>query len=241
MKIIKKFTDKQAALREAPAPVLAFLGDSVTHGCFEIYDRGGRVETEFRPEQSYASCVRQMFSVLFPTVVPVIVNAGISGDTAVGGLKRLDRDVLRMRPDLVVVCYGLNDAGGAAAGLPTYETSLREIFAKIRSAGAEIIFLTPNLRVAHPKRPFHVPVLDEVAAQVSKNERDGWLARYMDCARTVCRSSGVPVCDCNALWSALAAAGVDTDELLANRVNHPIPALHKMFAYELIKTMFADV
>ena len=47
-----------------------------------------------------------------------------------------------------------------------------------------------------------------------------------------------PVCDCNALWTAMQTAGVDTDELLANRVNHPTPALHGMFAYELVKTMF---
>ena len=36
----------------------------------------------------------------------------------------------------------------------------------------------------------------------------------------------------------MQTADVDTDELLANRVNHPTPALHGMFAYELVKTMF---
>lgn len=78
-------------------------------------------------------------------------------------------------------------------------------------------------------RPFRNPVLDDVAASVAENERAGWLARYLD---------GAPVCDCNALWTTMHAAGVDTDELLANRVNHPSPALHGMFAYELVKTMF---
>ncbi len=238
MKIIEKFAQKQAQLRDAPAPVLAFLGDSVTHGCFEIYDRSGRVETEFRPEEGYAARVRQIFATLFPTVVPVIVNAGISGDTADGGFKRLDRDVLRLHPDLVVVCYGLNDAGRAAAGLDRYRAALHQIFAKIHPSGAEVIFLTPNLRVTHPQRPFRNPVLDDVAASVAENERVGWLARYLDGARAVCRADGVPVCDCNALWTAMQAAGVDTDELLANRVNHPTPALHGMFAYELVKTMF---
>ena len=238
MKIIEKFAQKQAHLWDAPAPVLAFLGDSVTHGCFELYDRSGRVETEFRPEEGYAARVQQIFATLFPTVVPVIVNAGISGDTAPGGQKRLERDVLRLCPDLVVVCYGLNDAGHAAAGLADYSAALRAIFAQIQAAGAEVIFLTPNLRVTHPQRPFHNPLLDDVAARVSENERAGWLARYLDAARAVCRASGVPICDCNALWAAMQSAGVNTDELLANRVNHPTPALHGMFAYELVKTMF---
>lgn len=85
MKIIEKFAQKQAQLRDAPAPVLAFWGDSVTHGGFEIYDRSDRVGTEFRPAEGYAARVRQIFATLFPTVVPVIVNVGISGGTADGG------------------------------------------------------------------------------------------------------------------------------------------------------------
>lgn len=146
--------------------------------------------------------------------------------------------VLRLHPDLVVVCYGLNDAGRAAAGLDDYCAALHQIFAKIHPSGAEVIFLTPNLHVTHPQRPFRNPVLDDVAASVAENERAGWLARYLDGARAICQADGVPVCDCNALWTTMQAAGVDTDELLANRVNHPTPALHGMFAYELVKTMF---
>ena len=39
MKIIDKILAKQANLHENRQPVIAFLGDSVTQGCFEIYKK----------------------------------------------------------------------------------------------------------------------------------------------------------------------------------------------------------
>ena len=56
----------------------------------------------------------------------------------------------------------------------------------------------------------------------------------------VCREKNVPVCDCYALWKRLAACGVDTTALLCNRINHPDREMHKMFAYELVKTVFSE-
>ena len=48
----------------------------------------------------------------------------------------------------------------------------------------------------------------------------------------------VPVCDCYALWKQLEAGGVDTTELLSNKINHPTREMNRLFAYELIKTIF---
>ena len=39
---------------------------------------------------------------------------------------------------------------------------------------------------------------------------------------------------------AMAKNGVDTTQLLANRINHPIYPMHDFFAYWLIKTMFCE-
>ena len=38
MKIIKKIENKQD-FYNYPTPTIAFLGDSVTHGCFECYEK----------------------------------------------------------------------------------------------------------------------------------------------------------------------------------------------------------
>src|SRR4051794_22623209 len=40
---------------------------------------------------------------------PVCINAGVASDTAALMVKRLDRDVLPRRPDLVLLSAGIND------------------------------------------------------------------------------------------------------------------------------------
>jgi acyl-CoA thioesterase-1 len=42
-----------------------------------------------------------------------VVNAGVNGDTTLNLLRRLDRDVVPPRPDMVVLLVGLNDLGTA--------------------------------------------------------------------------------------------------------------------------------
>ena len=58
----------------------------------------------------------------------------------------------------------------------------------------------------------------------------------MDKARELAQSVGVKVCDCYSKWKTLSE-NEDTTLLLANRTNHPIPEMHKLFAqslYEII-------
>ena len=62
---------------------------------------------------------------------------------------------------------------------------------------------------------------------------------HIERAKEICREKNVPVCDCYAIWKNLAACGVDTTELLCNRINHPSREMHKVFAYELIRTIFS--
>ena len=89
--------------------LIAFLGDSVTHGCFETAPGGGAT---YDFEAVYHNRLRLMLSEKEPTRPVSVVNAGVNGDSAAGGLARLDRDVLRFRPDLCVVNFGLNDVNG---------------------------------------------------------------------------------------------------------------------------------
>lgn len=71
-------------------PIVAF-GDSYTEG------RGGR------PNESYPARMTQALGIL-------VLNEGITGQTAAEALPRLQRDVLDHRPRLVVVEFGVNEA-----------------------------------------------------------------------------------------------------------------------------------
>ncbi len=238
MKIIDLIRAKQARPLENRQPVIAFFGDSVTHGCFETYMKGERMETAMYPEEVYHAKVRKILSMLYPEVPVTIVNGGISGDSASQAKVRLDRDILSFAPDLVVVCFGLNDATRVGEGLTPFVEALEEIFEKIRATGAEVIFMTPNLRTDVLDIPFADEPLNACARQIVENQRGGWLTAYMDEARALCTRLGVPVCDCNKLWLTMKNADVDINHLLSNRINHPTAEMHWLFAYELVKTMF---
>ena len=238
MKFIEKIKKKQADLQSERQPVIAFLGDSVTQGCFDLFIENDRIETYTYMEKGYHEKVKAIFGKLYPTVPITTVNAGISGDTAQNGLKRLDRDVLSYQPDMVVVCYGLNDAMSGESGLHTYVESLKQIFIKIKAVGSEVIFLTPNIRTNNLNVLFDHSKLNECAKLVIKNENEGWLTEYLNQICKLCKNENVPVCDCNAIWNMLRKHNVDINNLLSNRINHPSEEMDWIFAYELVKTMF---
>jgi len=238
MKIVDKMSAKATNLYGCEGVTIAFLGDSVTQGCFEIYKMGNGIETVFDKRHSYEMGVFNILATLFPNVPVNIVNAGISGDNATHGCERVERDVLRHSPDLTVVCYGLNDCGGGLDGIYKYIGALRGIFQKISDSGSEVIFMTPNMMNTGVSPHLTDPDFVETAKAVACRQNDGVLDAYLNAAKAGCADMGVTVCDCYAIWKRLHECGVDTTELLSNKINHPTREMQGLFAYELVKTMF---
>ena len=110
MKIIEKIAAK-AQNADNPRPTIAFLGDSVTEGCFELIPRNsGGFNNVFDRESVYHKKVSEILGVLFPTVPVNIINAGIAGTKAPYGLSRIERDVISKNPGLTQKM--LADMGG---------------------------------------------------------------------------------------------------------------------------------
>lgn len=217
------------------APVIAFLGDSVTHGAFECTNGGSGCVYDFAAV--YHNRLRLLISQKYEWVPVSIVNAGVAGDTAAGGLERLEHDVISRRPDLCVVCYGLNDVNGE---IDEYETALRGIFAKLREAEIETVFLTPNMlntRVDESVLP-ELTVYAEVTAGM---QNGGKMDAFVETAKRVAFESGVAVADAYDLWKQMQASGMDTTALLANGINHPCREMHGMFAELLYETIFGAI
>ena len=238
MQIMKKFAAKAASNEGAPAITLAFLGDSVTQGCFELIERADQGFNNCHDRQHvYHTHVQQILSVLYPTVPVNIINAGVAGKDAVHGLDRLQRDVLDHSPDLTVVCFGLNDCGWEEAGLSRYTEALGQIFDRLKEGGSEIIFMTPNTMATHVSPLLASPLFKDLAGKLARRQGEGVLDRYLEEAKALCCSRNIPVCDCYGKWKLLEANGVNTTELLANKLNHPTRQMHWLFAYELVRTM----
>ncbi len=239
MKIIEKLNAKQDIYGEKPVTI-AFLGDSVTQGCFECYIKeDGKIETVFDYKSAYSTRLREMLNILYPSVQINIINSGISGDGTENGKTRIERDILPFSPDLVVVSYGLNDACGGLQKLDNYRKNLKEIFKKVSSGGAEVIFLTQN--AMNTKKSCHLKgddALTKTALMTANLQNDGIMKAYMDAAKDEAKKSGVKVCDIYPMWEKMIAGGIDTTELLANKINHPIREIHYYMAMKLIETIF---
>lgn len=103
--------------------VIVALGDSITAG-FGV-----------APEEAYPALLqvrlrREGYDYR-------VVNAGVSGDTTAGGLRRLDW-VLRARPDVVIVALGGND-GLRGLNVAAMRFNLEQIVERLRAAGARVL------------------------------------------------------------------------------------------------------
>jgi len=109
----------------ADAPKVVFLGDSISAG--------------LHLDQS------QAFPALLQRALAAegrpfhLVNAGVSGDTSAGGLRRLDW-LLEQEPDVLVLELGGND-GLRGQPVKEIEARLRQIVQRAQSAGARVLLL----------------------------------------------------------------------------------------------------
>lgn len=239
MKIIEKFKAKLLDHYHAEGVTIAFLGDSVTQGSFELYKLGeSGADAVYDQSNSYEMGVFKILSMLYPGVPVNIINAGVSGDTAPWGLDRVERHVIRHEPDLCVVCYGLNDCGLDPERPERYRKAITGIMDKLIEAGIEVLFMTPNMMNTEISPYLTDPFFIDIAKTKMSYQNGGYFDTIIDIAREECAKRGVPVCDCYAIWKRLYESGVNTTELLSNKINHPTREMNKLFAYELVRCMF---
>ncbi len=236
MKFVEVLKEKQADNYGNRNPMIAFLGDSVTQGCFEVWEENGGCRTVFDTRQSYSEKVKEIFALLYPEAPVNVINAGVNGSSAIEGLQRFRRDVVGCKPDLLVVCFGLNDAN-SGRGVDAYTDALRTIFKEAKEAGIEVIFMTPNMMNTYTSRVNPQQLFKDLAVVFAGRQNDGTFDSYINAAKEVCEEEGVTICDCYAIWKQMYACGVDTTNLLSNGLNHPIREMHYVFAWQLVQTI----
>lgn len=226
---------REKALDAAAPPIITVaFGDSVTQGVAE--------HRRLDPPGAYHALLQRGLEDHYPTTTFSTLDAGVAGSTARQALSRLERDVIRHQPDLVLIAFGLNDAvGGGDAKLPEFEAALREIVATTHArTEADIVLLTPphmaTRRHAHRIHPEHEAVADSIiTAQTS-----GTLARYADAIRSLGHRLSGPrlmLADIHSEWTRLRETGTDTDLWLVNGLNHPDARGHRLSATLLLSAL----
>jgi acyl-CoA thioesterase-1 len=123
------WSDTTIAKLKAGGPVtIVALGDSLTYG--------------WQARKGYLDFLGEMLGERYPQASLRIVNQGIPGDTAAGGLRRLGTDVLPHDPDCVLVQFALNDAFEGVRP-EAFGRTVREIVETIRAdTRAEVVLVT---------------------------------------------------------------------------------------------------
>lgn len=213
--------ERDGLVKEGPITIVA-LGDSVTHGAV------GHEEIDY--ETVYWNRLRQKLNQVNNYIPVNVINAGIGGGTATEALGRMEKQVFRYHPDLVIVCFGLNDVNGT---LESYVSAMRTIFDRCNEEKLEAILLTPNMLNTYVAQDT-APIFLDYAIKTAEYQNSGRMDLFVDAAKKVAREKGVDVCDCYAKWKEISQIQ-DVTMLLANRINHPTREMHELFAQNLLE------
>ena len=159
---------------------------------------------------------------IFPKRATVI-NSGISGDSLPGCLNRLERDVLRFQPDIVIVSFGTNDC--SKKDPEGFRELYRDLLQKICGTGAIVVTRTPT------------PVINmENGSIINLQESSPYhaLERYVEVIREVSAELDVYCIDHYNSWMKSAGTKYRGEMmmLMGNSV-HPNGNGHRRLYYEL--------
>ena len=217
--------DRNGLMENGPINIVIF-GDSVSHGALN-----GTIDYE----GVYWNRLKKMLNAVRSYVPVNMINASIGGTAAVHGVERMERQVLKHEPDLVIVCFGLNDVNDQ---LKIYLDSLGKIFSALKEREIDTVFMTPNMlntSVAEDTPKQHY----EYAIKTAKMQNEGRMDEFMKAAVSLAESMGVTVCDCYAEWKKLSETQ-DITYLLDNRINHPTSEMHALFAEKLYEVIIGE-
>ncbi|NEO82705.1 MAG: SGNH/GDSL hydrolase family protein [Spirulina sp. SIO3F2] len=162
---------------------IVFLGDSITEAGGE---RGG-----------YVWFIGQYLQGLYPQHTWQLINAGISGNTALKLRARFTSDVLAHHPQMVVIYVGVNDVwhrfydfrlnrpvptGDFPAGttLADYRAHLEYMITTAQTVGIQVLLLSPTPIREMPHNPENQQLQAYITAgqALAQDHNTGWVNLY---------------------------------------------------------------
>lgn len=136
---------------------IIFFGDSIT-------DAGRDRENPNDLGHGFVLFAANKLRLLFPEKELQILNKGIGGDRTAELLKRIEKDVVAEKPDLVVLLVGINDVwrrmdGGDVTTEEQFRANYKKLAETIQNTGAKLILIESFLLDVASKRNFR-PYVD---------------------------------------------------------------------------------
>lgn len=223
--------DRSDFIKNGPITIVAF-GDSITQGAFakDCVDYANY-------DAVYHNRLRKKLLALRDDFPINVINSGAGGENTTRSLPRIESQVTCHNPDLIIVCFGLNELGQT---LDVFLDSLGIIFEKCQKCGADVIYMTPNMMNTYvpdmlKKSKPHYDYAQVTAEWMNSGKMD----EYVAAAKKLAENMGIKVCDCYSAWKKLSETQ-DTTALLSNGINHPNEEMHELFANMLFDVIFDD-
>lgn len=181
---------------------LIALGDSLTQG--------------WMVRKGYLDFFAEMLKAEYPECNVTIINMGIPGDTAEGGLYRLRKDVCDRDPDLVFIQFALNDA---FTGVPPerFKNTIRTMIDHIRAETDAEILLVTSVPIMHQEEDFMA---------------ENFYNRLIDLSH----EENIPIALVHDYWKKKISEGTDIRRLVQMDMVHP-----NMEGYRLMAEAIMDV
>ena len=183
-------------LKEGKNVTIVALGDSLTYG--------------WMVGKGYLDFLDEMLQSKFPESRFKLINKGIPGDTADGGLYRLREDVIDYNPDCVLIQFALNDS---AVGISPddYGSNVQKIIEQIMNdTQAEIVLVTSIC-----------------LGNTSENEAANKFYRELD---ERARENGLPIARVHEYWKRKIQEGTEFRKLVQFDLVHPTVAGYRLMA-----------
>ncbi len=118
-----------------------------------------------------------------------IINAGKAGNSTYDARLRFQTDVLDKKPDIVFICFGMNDQAIQTNGMPVktkerYRTNIQNFITALKKIGADVVLMAP-----------HPVCLETETGRTDPNYRMGDLAGYCDILRELAIANGCGLVD----------------------------------------------
>jgi lysophospholipase L1-like esterase len=119
------------------------------------------------------------------------IGAGIGGNKIYDLYLRIEDDVIKKSPDIVVIYVGVNDvwhkaSSGTGTDFPKFGKFYEAVVAKLQAAGSKVIIATPA-------------VIGE--RNDNSNQQDGDLNLYSNWLRTFAAKNNIPLVDLRSLFT----------------------------------------
>lgn len=194
--------------------VVALLGDSISTGCNAS---GWCNVPPYQP--AWQDLVVMNLESAYGCRVD-LRNFAVGGTETGWGLTQIDR-VAQVKPQLVVLAFGMNDSAGRSA--PEYTANIKAMMAAVRKTNPECEFILV------------APMRGNADWTALRQELFG---QYRDGLASLC-GKGAALADVTGVWDAMLATKLHRD-LTGNGVNHPNDFSHRVYAQVLSALLIAD-